>query len=184
MLRDVLVFSNDFQIESLHALAEELDWELEHIYPSRVTSHGGFVWLTPDNIRVHYIENKRFYVRYLILGDEHQDTPLFKQLMKSLPILDLTELFRTIEYETDDIKRIEALHKSSALVSPKDKDDAYAEMLRRLLTSDQVSDLMRMATLQLCEELAWDELMPWIEQLAYEEWLGMDMAKRVFRACQ
>lgn len=181
MFRDILIFSNAFRIEALSELVDQLDWELEHIYPPRASSHAGRIWTTPDDVRVHYIEDARFYVRYLVLQDDASEAlvhKVFASLREVLPTLEASALFDVIDSDADHIDRIEALHKSSALVSPSDSDPAYLEMLRRLL-ADTEPVSMRLATLQLCEHLAWPELVGHVTPLASGAWPGRELAGRV-----
>lgn len=183
MLRDVLIFHPDLSHEELFAATEELDWELLHIYPSRDTSDGGFIWVMPDGKRAHYIENKRFYVSYLILSDDSKPRKTFDAVASKLPTLDLSDIFHAIEYETDRVKRVEALHRSVALVSSQDRDEAYLEMLRRLLSLHEEDPILTLATLHLCDELGWPSLAEHIAPLTRQDWIGQPMARRVLRAC-
>ncbi len=186
MFRDSLIFDNSFRLHMLEELADQLDWELVNLYPARASSHAGRIWVSPEDIRIHYIEDARFYVRYLILQDDAPQPviqKLFSALRQVLPTLEPGDLFDQLESSEDVATRIEALHKTSALVSPADSDPAYCEMLRRLLSETQPLSL-RLATLQLCEYLALPALESALRPLAQTSWPGQSLARSALAQIQ
>ena len=179
MMRDVLIFSDDFSPSTLDQIAEALDWELLHRYPARVTSHAGRIWSTPRDHRVRYIEVQRFNSRYLLSDEAAREAEaIYAEVRRHAETIEPSALFEIIESSQRVVERIEALHKSSALVTADHADPAYAALLTTLLDEDASPWTLQIAALQVAETLRWPSLRASVARSSQRRWRGRHVAER------